>query len=304
MSEFRHIPVLLNETVAALNVREDGLYVDCTVGGGGHSLEIAKRIDFTRGGLICFDKDKAAIEAAKERLSGYPAVFVNADFAEIAEYAASADGVLMDLGVSSRQLDSEERGFSYHADAPLDMRMGDSELSAKILVNDYSEEELIRVLFEYGEEKFARGIARGIINSREKSPIETTGQLAEIIKQNVPLSVRKAKNPCRKTFQAIRIEVNDEINSLKNGISAAFGLLRKGGRLAVITFHSLEDRIVKNIFGGYTSGCDCPKELPLCVCGKTPSARDVTRKPVTPGENELLANRRARSAKLRAIERI
>jgi len=308
MSGFEHTPVLLRETINALNVKENGLYIDCTVGKGGHSLEIAKRLDFNRGGLICFDRDAEAINAAEETLRGYPVTFINANFANITELinydSGVADGILMDLGVSSHQLDSEERGFSYHANAPLDMRMGSGTLTAYDVVNNYSEEELTRILFEYGEEKFSRNVARGIVTLREKSPIHTTAELAEAIRQNVPISVRNAKNPCRKTFQAIRIEVNDEINSLKNGLAAAFELLNKGGRLAVISFHSLEDRIVKNFFGELTSGCDCPKELPLCVCGKIPRAKGITGKPVIAGEDELRLNRRARSAKLRVIERI
>lgn len=309
MTGFHHLPVLLKETVDALRVAENGLYIDCTVGGGGHSLEIAERLDFGKGGLICFDRDKSALEAARDKLAGYPVTFINANFSEMAEFMdynfGTTDGILMDLGVSSEQLDNAGRGFSFHSDAPLDMRMGgDSEQSAYDVVNGYPEERLIKILFEYGEEKFARGIARGIVSSREKMPIETTFQLAEIIRNNVPLSVRNAKNPCRKTFQAIRMEVNDELGSLEKGVEAAFELLKPGGRLAVITFHSLEDRLVKNMFGLYASGCDCPKELPLCVCGKVPRAREITRKPITPQEEEISRNRRARSAKLRVIERI
>jgi len=309
LGQFNHEPVLLRETIEALNVREDGLYIDCTVGGGGHSLEIAKLLNFRKGGLICFDRDKYAIEAARDKLADYPVSFINANFSEMAELTGfnpgTADGILMDLGVSSEQLDNAKRGFSFHSDAPLDMRMGvDSEQSAYDVVNGYPEERLIKILFEYGEEKFARGIARGIVNSRTKSPIRTTFELAEVIRNNVPLSVRNAKNPCRKTFQAIRIEVNDELGSIEKGVAAAFDMLKKGGRLAVITFHSIEDRLVKNMFGLYASGCDCPKELPLCVCGKVPRANEITRKPIIPGEQEISRNRRARSAKLRVIERI
>ncbi|MDR0221916.1 MAG: 16S rRNA (cytosine(1402)-N(4))-methyltransferase RsmH [Oscillospiraceae bacterium] len=304
--EYSHQPVLLEETVRALNIKPDGVYIDCTVGGGGHSAKIAARLDFTGGGgLICFDRDTDAIGAAQKRLSGYPVRLINGNFADMADYGITgADGILMDLGVSSHQLDSPERGFSFHMDAPLDMRMGDSELSAYDVANGYSEGELVKILFEYGEEKYARGITRGIIAAREKAPIKSTRELAEIIKRNVPLSVRGGKNPCRKTFQAIRIEVNDELRSLAKGLEAAFGLLNIGGRMAIITFHSLEDRRVKNAFAELAAGCDCPKNMPLCVCGKTPAAALITRKPITPGERELSENRRARSAKLRVIEKL
>ncbi|MDR0196749.1 MAG: 16S rRNA (cytosine(1402)-N(4))-methyltransferase RsmH [Oscillospiraceae bacterium] len=301
-----HRPVLLTQCVAALDIKPRGVYIDCTVGDGGHSAKIAERLDFANGGgLICVDRDKEAIDAARARLSEYPVVLINANFADMANYILTdADGVLMDLGVSSRQLDDAERGFSFHKDAPLDMRMGGAGLSAYDVVNGYTEEKLTKIFFEYGEEKYARGITRGIIAAREISPVKTTGELAEIIRRNVPVSVREAKNPCRKTFQAIRIEVNDETGSLSKGLSAAFGLLNAGGRLAVITFHSLEDRMVKNAFREYTSGCDCPGDFPICACGKTPKAKSVTKKPIVPSEDEIEASRRARSAKLRVIEKI
>ena len=300
---FNHITVLLDETVNALNVKPGELYVDCTTGGGGHSALIAQK----GGRLICFDVDVTALAAAKEKLSGHDAVFVNANFADMASHVqTSVAGIVMDLGVSSAQLDIAERGFSFHEDAPLDMRMcieDSAGISAYDVVNDYSEEKLTEILYEYGEEKFAKGIVRGIIAARQNSPIKSTGELAEIIKRNVPLSVRNAKNPCRKTFQAIRIEVNDELGCLSKGLDAGFDLLMKGGRLAVITFHSLEDRLVKKRFAEFTAGCDCPKALPICVCNKTPKAAHITRKPIIACENELNVNRRARSAKLRVIEK-
>jgi 16S rRNA (cytosine1402-N4)-methyltransferase len=304
---FSHTTVLLNESVAALNVKAGGLYIDCTTGGGGHSLAIAGK----GARLICFDVDTDAIAAAKSRLAAFPdsqVRFINANFADMADYdIGETEGVLMDLGVSSHQLDTAERGFSFHEDAPLDMRFGganDTNVSAYDVVNDYPEDRLIRILYEYGEEKYAKGIIRGVIAARQSAPIKTTGELAEIIRCNVPASVRNAKNPCRKTFQAIRIEVNDELGSLSRGLGAGFDVLARGGRLAVITFHSLEDRLVKKRFAELTAGCDCPRELPLCVCGKTPRAVQITRKPIVPSESEINSNRRARSAKLRVIEKL
>ncbi|MCL1789362.1 MAG: 16S rRNA (cytosine(1402)-N(4))-methyltransferase RsmH [Oscillospiraceae bacterium] len=302
--DFKHTTVLCKETIETLDIKPGELYIDCTSGGGGHSFEIAKK----GGRLICFDVDANAIAACRERVRGYQDVeLINANFADMADYInTGAAGVLMDLGVSSHQLDVAERGFSFHEDAPLDMRMSavSETYSAFDVVNGYSEERLIKILYEYGEEKYAKGIVRGIIAARQAAPVETTGQLAEIIKRNVPLSVRNAKNPCRKTFQAIRIEVNDELGSLSRGLNAGFGILSHGGRLAVITFHSLEDRLVKKQFSEWTAGCDCPKNLPLCVCGKLPSAIHITRKPIVPGASELNSNRRARSAKLRVVQKV
>lgn len=305
--EFAHKSVLLNESIEGLNINPAGVYIDCTTGGGGHSLEIAKRLD--TGKLICFDQDKEAIEAAKSRLKDYSPVFVNRNFADIKETLAelkidAADGILMDLGVSSYQLDNRERGFSYHDDAPLDMRMSGSGESAKDVVNEYEEKELVRILQLYGEEKYAGSIARGIVKAREGSPIETTAQLAEIIRTHVPERVRNEKNPCRKTFQAIRIEVNRELEVLETALSDGFDLLNKGGRMAVITFHSLEDRIVKNQFREYCTGCTCPPEFPVCVCGKKPRAVLVNKKPLTASEDELRDNQRSRSAKLRILEKL
>lgn len=305
--EFLHKSVLLKESIDGLNIKPDGVYIDCTTGGGGHSLEIAKRL--TGGRLFCFDQDKEAIEAAKKRLEGFSPVFVTRNFAEMGEAlieygTEKADGILMDLGVSSYQLDNRERGFSYHDDAPLDMRMSGEGESARDVVNEYALEELIRILHLYGEEKYASGIAKGIVKAREQSPIETTSQLAEIIKNNVPMKVRKEKNPCRKTFQAIRIEVNRELEVLEKGIAAGFELLSSGGRMVIITFHSLEDRIVKNAFREYCTGCTCPPDFPVCVCGKKPRAALVNKKPIEAGESELRENPRSRSAKLRILEKL
>lgn len=305
--EFAHKSVLLQESVDGLNIRPDGIYVDCTTGGGGHSLEIAKRL--TTGRLICFDQDKEAIAAATKRLEGFAPTFVNKNFAclkeTMAELGISAvDGILMDLGVSSYQLDNRERGFSYHDDAPLDMRMSGVGISAYDVVNDYQPQQLEQILYRYGEEKFAKGIVKGIVSARATAPIETTGQLAEIIKSNVPAKVRKEKNPCRKTFQAIRIEVNHELEVLETALEDGFELLAKGGRMAIITFHSLEDRIVKTAYRDFCTGCTCPPEFPICVCGKTPRGALVNKKPIIAGEDELEENNRSRSAKLRVIEKI
>lgn len=305
--EFRHKSVLLNESIEGLNIRADGVYVDCTTGGGGHSLEIARRLQ--GGRLFCFDQDKEAIEAAKKRLREYSPVFVTRNFAEmgeaLAEYGVeAADGILMDLGVSSYQLDNRERGFSYHDDAPLDMRMSGEGESARDIVNEYELEALVHILRLYGEEKYAVSIAKGIVRAREQAPVETTSQLAEIIKSSVPAKVRKEKNPCRKTFQAIRIEVNRELEVLEKGLAAGFELLASGGRMAIITFHSLEDRIVKNAFREYCTGCTCPPDFPVCVCGKKPRAILVNKKPIAAEEKELEENPRSRSAKLRILEKL
>lgn len=306
--EFSHTSVLLMPAVDGLNVREGGIYADCTTGGGGHSLEIARRLGKS-GRLICFDRDKEAIEAAKKRLEGYSPVFVNRNFSEIKDALRELgtdrlDGALMDLGVSSHQLDDPERGFSFHNDAPLDMRMSGEGMSAYDVVNEYPEDKLSEIIFAYGEEKFARGIARGIALAREQAPIRTTGELAEIIKRNVPLKVRREKNPCRKTFQAIRIEVNGELDALTSALDDIFELLSTGGRLSVITFHSLEDRIVKQKFKSLCEGCTCPKDFPVCVCGKKPRAVQITKKPITADDAELADNPRSRSAKLRVIEKL
>lgn len=310
MEQFEHIPVLLNETIDALNIRPDGIYVDGTAGGAGHSREIASRLDGESGGrLIALDRDPTAVKTATERLSGFPAKVVHADFADMRAALSElgidkVDGVLLDLGVSSHQLDKAERGFSYHNDAPLDMRMSQEGVSARDIVNGYSFEQLRGILYDYGEEKFAPSIARAIIAAREIKPIETTSELAEIVKSAVPQKVRREKNPCKKTFQAIRIAVNDELGQLDSVLDTAFDLLAPGGRLAIITFHSLEDRMVKRRFAKFATGCTCPPEFPQCVCGKKPRGKIILRKPVTASEEELQANLRSRSAKLRAIEKL
>jgi 16S rRNA (cytosine1402-N4)-methyltransferase len=303
MNTFNHTTVLLRETIDALEIKPDGLYVDCTTGGGGHSAAIAERL--TTGRLICFDVDDSAIRAARERLSGFGNIeFIKANFSQMPEFAVSGvSGIVMDLGVSSHQLDTAERGFSFHEDAPLSgaMRMSNEGISAYDLVNDYSADDLTRIISRFGEEKHARSIARGIAAAR---PLNTTGELAEVIRTSVPISYRNEKNPCRKTFQAIRMEVNHELWHLQHGLNAGFAALKAGGRLAVITFHSLEDRMVKQTFAAFAAGCDCPRELPLCVCGKEPQAVLVNRKPIIPDDAEITANRRARSAKLRVIEKL
>ena len=305
--EFSHVSVLLKETVDGAFTDPNGVYADLTTGGGGHSLELAKRLDGRR--LICFDQDKEALEAAGERLKGLPVTFVRSNFCEMKSVLADLgikelDGIIADLGVSSHQLDTAERGFSFHNDAPLDMRMSGEGLSARDVVNEYDEGELAKILFDYGEEKFGNRIARGIVNARLTAPIETTGQLAEIIKSSVPAAYRREKNPCRKSFQAIRIEVNHELDVLETALTDGFDVLKVGGRMSVITFHSLEDRIVKNRFKEFCTGCTCPPEFPVCVCGRKPMCRLVDKKPITASPEELERNPRSRSAKLRIIEKI
>ena len=290
-----------------LNIKPDGVYVDATAGGAGHSREIAKRL--TTGRLIAIDRDPEAVAVAAERLKDFNAEVVHRNYSEIDEVLSErgisgADGILLDLGVSSHQLDQAERGFSYHSDALLDMRMSKEGMSAKDVVNTYSFEELSRIIFEYGEEKFARNIALNIVRQREIKPIETTLELAEIVKSSVPQKVRREKNPCKKTFQAIRIEVNSEFTHLGTALDKAFDCLNKGGRLCIITFHSLEDRMVKQKFAEFCKGCICPPEFPVCVCGKTPRGRLVNKKPIEAGKEELEANLRSRSAKLRIIEKL
>lgn len=305
--EFSHVSVLLKETVDGAFTNPNGVYADLTTGGGGHSLELAKRLD--GGRLICFDQDKEALEAAGERLKGLPVTLVRSNFCEMKSVLADLgikelDGIIADLGVSSHQLDTAERGFSFHNDAPLDMRMSGEGLSARDVVNEYDEGELAKILFDYGEEKFGNRIARGIVNARLTAPIETTGQLAEIIKSSVPAAYRREKNPCRKSFQAIRIEVNHELDVLETALTDGFDVLKIGGRMSVITFHSLEDRIVKNRFKEFCTGCTCPPEFPVCVCGRKPVGRLVDKKPITASPEELERNPRSRSAKLRIIEKI
>ena len=305
--EFVHIPVLLEEVLAGLDIKPDGVYIDGTAGGAGHSKEIAKRRS-DKGLLIALDRDPDAVAVSTERLQGLPARVFHCNYDEMQRVLheleiEAADGILLDLGVSSHQLDTGERGFSYHVDAPLDMRMSQSGFSAADLVNTWPESEIARILFEYGEEKFARSIARKIAEAREKAPVSTTLELAELVKSGVPQKVRREKNPCKKTFQAIRIAVNGEFEHLEKGLEAAFECLKPGGRLAVITFHSLEDRIVKKQFAKWCQGCICPPDFPQCVCGREPEGKLVNRKPIVAAESELNNNIRSRSAKLRVIER-
>lgn len=305
--EFSHISVLLNETIEGLAIKPEGIYVDGTAGGAGHSRKIAEKL--TTGRLIAIDRDPDAVQVATERLKGFNATVVQANYSEIASILREleidgVDGILLDLGVSSHQLDTGERGFSYNIDAPLDMRMSQSGISAKDIVNEYSQEQLSKIIFEYGEEKFARKIADNIIKERQEKPIETTFELAEIIKKSIPAKFKREKNPCKKTFQAIRIAVNGELDHLSNCIDDAFDCLNSGGRLAIITFHSLEDRIVKQHFAELCKGCICPPDFPQCVCGRTPRGKLVNRKPIEASEQEVEANNRSRTAKLRIIERI
>jgi len=307
--EFTHYPVLLAECIRELNIRPGGVYVDGTAGGGGHSLEIARRL---RGGrLVAIDKDEDAVLAATRRLEGYPAAqVVREDFMEMPALLetlgiAQVDGILLDLGVSSHQLDTPERGFSYHSDAPLDMRMSGSGKSACDVVNTYAQGELSRIFREYGEERFSRQIARNIVRARETRPVRTTLELVEIIKTALPAAARREHgHPAKRIFQAIRIEVNGELESLACCLEEGFELLAPGGRFAVITFHSLEDRMVKQAFAKYATGCDCPPDFPICVCGKTPRARLINKRPFTASEEELEKNHRSRSAKLRVLERL
>lgn len=306
--EFSHVSVMLEESINGLNIKPDGIYVDGTAGGAGHSCEIAKHLN-ENGLLIALDRDPDAVIAASERLSVYKnAKVIRSNYSQLREVLDSlvidkVDGVLMDLGVSSHQLDTGSRGFSYHVDAPLDMRMSQDGMSAADVVNSYSEKELAKIIFEFGEEKFSRQIAANIVKARELSPVKTTLELAEIIKNSVPQKVRRDKNPCKKTFQAIRIAVNGELEHLSKGIDDAFYSLKSGGRLAVITFHSLEDRLVKQRFAGWCRGCTCPPDFPQCICGNKPQGKLVNRKPIEAEKEELEKNNRSRSAKLRIIER-
>lgn len=306
--EFTHVSVMLDECIEGLNIRPEGVYLDGTVGGAGHSCEIAKRL--TVGKLIALDHDPDALMVATERLNGFGCVkVINANFREMGQVLSDlkldgVDGILLDLGVSSFQLDQAERGFSYHGNAPLDMRMSKQGLSAFDVVNTYSAEEIERILREYGEEAFSWRIAQNILKQRAIKPIESTLELADIIKSSIPAAKKRDKNPCKKTFQAIRIAVNSELDSLSEGLDQAFNALLSGGRLAIITFHSLEDRMVKQRYAGWCKGCLCPSEFPICVCGNLPKGRLVNRKPIIASANEIEMNRRSRSAKLRIIEKI
>ncbi|MBR0367853.1 MAG: 16S rRNA (cytosine(1402)-N(4))-methyltransferase RsmH [Clostridia bacterium] len=315
MAEFHHLPVLLDECLDGLDLRPGGTYLDCTLGGAGHSSEILKRL--CGGTLIGIDRDADAIAAATARLKAVESsakfVALRGNFHDAPALLRSAgidaglDGVLIDLGVSSHQLDVRERGFSYHDDAPLDMRMDQSQsLSAREIVNAWSEDDLTRVLRDYGEEKWARQIARVICDRRKSAPIERTAQLVSIIDAAIPKKLRQGdgSHPARRTFQALRIAVNDELEPLESSLRALAALLNPGGRLCVITFHSLEDRIVKNTFRNMADPCTCPKSFPVCVCGKKPVVRPVTRKPITASDAELAVNPRARSANLRIVEKI
>lgn len=308
--EFVHKPVLFGETIEALNIQPGKNYIDGTVGGGGHSEAILQRLE-GRGRLLAIDQDPDAVAAAGERLKQFANLtLVRGNFGQMAELAReqgmeAVDGVLLDIGVSSHQLDDGARGFSYHQDAPLDMRMSQEGPTAADLVNSLSQEELARVLLRYGEEKQAGRIARGICRAREEAPIATTGRLAEIVRQSVPAAVRRAQgHPARRTFQALRIAVNGELDRLSEGLDAALGLLNPGGRLAVITFHSLEDRLAKQRMAQWCQGCTCPKDFPVCVCGKKPQGRLVYKKGLAPTEEEVRGNPRARSARLRVFEKL
>lgn len=310
--EFQHKSVLLQECIDALNIRPDGIYLDGTLGGAGHSSQIARRL--TEGGrLIGVDRDRTALAAAKERLAPYAdrVTLVHSNFAEIDAILDSlgipaVDGMLFDLGVSSPQLDDASRGFSYMADAPLDMRMDkDDALTAGEVVNTWPQGELRRILYDYGEERYAPQIAAAICRAREKAPIETTLELVDIIRSAMPAqALREKQHPAKRSFQAIRIAVNDELGAVSRMMQAAVGRLNPGGRLAVITFHSLEDRIVKSEMQQAARGCTCPPEFPVCVCGKKPLVKLVTRKPIVSGPAELEGNPRARSAKLRVAEKL
>ena len=309
---FSHRPVMLEPCMEGLNIKADGIYIDGTAGGAGHSSAIASRLG-EGGRLIALDQDETAVAVATERLSvfGERARVVRSNFCRLADVCESLgieqiDGLLLDLGVSSYQLDTAERGFSYQADAPLDMRMDvRNPLTARTVVNEYSEDAIRRILFEYGEERFSSRIASNIVREREKAPIETTGELVEIIKRSIPSSQRDGgHHPAKRSFQALRIEVNSELDVIAPAIKSAVRLLAPGGRIAIITFHSLEDRIVKQTFADLASGCTCPKNFPICVCGNKPQVKVITRKPILPDAEELEINPRARSAKLRVAEKL
>lgn len=302
-----HRPVLLEQTIDALRIKPDGIYLDGTAGGGGHSHAIASRL--TTGRLIALDQDPDAIAEAGKRLEGLPATLVQTNFINMGEVLdklgiPKVDGILLDIGVSSHQLDAAERGFSYHQDAPLDMRMSQQGESAADLIARLDERELADIFFRYGEEKFSRPIARAIVRQRDKLPITTTLQLAELISESVPAAARRDGHPARRVFQALRIAVNKELDCLSAALDTAFDRLAPGGRLAIITFHSLEDAMVKNRFSAWRQGCTCPREFPVCLCGRTPAAQPVLRKPATATPEELAENPRSRSAKLRCVEKL
>ncbi|MGI6211673.1 MAG: 16S rRNA (cytosine(1402)-N(4))-methyltransferase RsmH [Anaerovoracaceae bacterium] len=310
--KYSHVPVLLEECLENLNIRPDGIYVDGTIGGAGHAAEICGKLSES-GTLIGIDRDQDALDASEERLAAFPCrkYFVKSNYSEIRSVLeqlgiSGIDGALLDLGVSSFQLDNVERGFSYMHDAPLDMRMNqDDPVTARDVVNEYSQNELANVISKYGEERFAARIASFIVRERQKKPIETTGELVDIIKSAIPAKARRSgPHPAKRTFQAIRIEVNDELGRLERAVDEFIAALNPGGRLAIITFHSLEDRIVKQKFNKHADPCTCPPEFPVCVCGKRPDIRKITRKPITAEGKELEVNPRARSAKLRVVEKL
>ncbi|MCI9018631.1 MAG: 16S rRNA (cytosine(1402)-N(4))-methyltransferase RsmH [Lachnospiraceae bacterium] len=310
--EFAHVSVLLRETIEQLNIRPDGIYVDGTLGGGGHAFEVCSRLS-DKGRLIGIDQDADAIAAAGKRLQKFKdrVTIVRSNYCNMRRELQRlgierVDGIVLDLGVSSYQLDSAGRGFTYREDAPLDMRMDQRQTrTARTIVNEYSEQELFRVIRDYGEDKFAKNIAKHIAAARAKKPIETTGELTEIIRGAIPAKVRmNGGHPAKKTFQAIRIELNKELEVLKDSLDDMIDLLKPGGRICVITFHSLEDRIVKTIFKTNENPCTCPSNFPVCVCGNKPKGRLVVKKPIVPGEEELTKNKRSKSSKLRVFERI
>ena len=309
--EFKHKSVLLEDTIEGLNIKPDGIYVDGTLGGAGHAREVCKKLS-AKGRFIGIDQDQDAIIAASERLAAYPqATIIRSNYCYmVPELAArgitKVDGILLDLGVSSYQLDNEERGFTYRVDAPLDMRMDQRQtLTASDIVNNYEEKELYRIIRDYGEDKFAKNIAKHIVAARQVKPITTTGELTEIIRESIPMKMQvKSGHPAKRTFQAIRIELNRELDVLRDSLDGMIDLLDDGGRLCIITFHSLEDRIVKTIFRKNDNPCTCPSDFPVCVCGKKSKGKVITRKPILPSEQEMEENPRSKSAKLRIFERI
>lgn len=309
--EFKHKSVLLNETIENLNIKPDGIYVDGTLGGAGHSYEICRQLS-TKGSLIGIDQDEAAIEAASKRLEEFQdrVTIIRSNYCNMKKELNrkgifSVDGIVLDLGVSSYQLDNAERGFTYREDVPLDMRMDQrGSRTARDIVNEYSEQELFRVIKDYGEDKFAKNIAKHIVAARQQAPITTTGQLTQIIRESIPMKIQAAGgHPAKRTFQAIRIELNKELDVLRDSLDGMIDLLDDGGRLCIITFHSLEDRIVKTIFRKNENPCTCPPDFPVCVCGKKSKGKVITRKPILPSDEEMETNPRSKSAKLRIFER-
>lgn len=309
--EFNHKSVLLTETIDSLKIKPEGIYVDGTLGGGGHAYEVCKKLSAT-GSFIGIDQDEDAIEAAGERLKEFQdkVTIVRSNYCNMVSELkklgiTSVDGIVLDLGVSSYQLDNAERGFTYREDAPLDMRMDQRETkTAYDIVNTYSEKELYRIIRDYGEDKFAKNIAKHIVLAREEAPLETTGELIEVIKRAIPMKIRATGgHPAKKTFQAIRIELNHELDVLRDSLDGMIDILNDGGRISIITFHSLEDRIVKNIFRRNEDPCTCPKSFPVCICGNVSKGKVITRKPIIPSDEELEENKRSKSAKLRVFER-